>query len=106
MHSQAELVRHVIDALAALGSPTDPSTVSDAVDLYLCKLERDTGRTVDRDAIDASIVAEAIETATAWLLAIGEPTMPPTSTEALAPGEAGHWSVVAEIRSDAVGEGW
>lgn len=73
MHSQAQLEHRANDALAALGAMIDHATVSDAVDLYLCKLERDTGKAVDRDAITTTVAAQAIETATAWLLAISEP---------------------------------
>lgn len=82
MYSQARLVRRAIDALAELNAPTASDTVSDAVDLYLCKLERDTRQAVDRDAISASIAAEAIKTATAWLLALDEPTTPPQTIPA------------------------
>lgn len=42
----------------------DPRTVSDAVDLYLCKHERETGQPVDRDDIGANVVPEAIKTTT------------------------------------------
>lgn len=82
MYVQSDLERHVVVALAALGNDTDPGTVSDAVDLFLCKHERDIRQPVDRDAIGATVAAEAIEAATSWLLALDEPTTPPTSTEA------------------------
>ena len=48
-------------------------TVSDAVDLYLCRRERETGQPVDRDAIGAAVAAEAIEAATSWLLTLDAP---------------------------------
>ena len=73
MHLQAQLECQVSDALAALGATIDPGTVSDAVDLYLCKHERSTGQPVDRDAIGAAVAAEAIEAATSWLLTLDAP---------------------------------
>lgn len=86
MHSQTQLEHRTGDALAALGAMIDHATVSDAVDLYLCKLERDTGQAVDRDAINPAIAAEAIETATAWLLDISEP--PQTHCAGVAPARS------------------
>lgn len=73
MHSQAQLEHQASDALAALGATIDPGTVSDAVDLYLCKHERSTRQPVDRDAIGATVAAEAIEVASSWLLTLDAP---------------------------------
>ena len=70
---QAQLECQVSDALAALGATIDPGTVSDAVDLYLCKHERSTGQAVDRDAIGAAVATEVIEAATSWLLTLDAP---------------------------------
>ena len=77
MHSQAQLEHQAHDALAALGATIDPGTVSDAVDLYLCKHERSTGQPVDRDAIGAAVATEAIEAATSWLLTLDAPPQAP-----------------------------
>ena len=77
MPVQAQLECQVSDALAALGATIDPGTVSDAVDLYLCRRERETGQPVDRDAIGAAVAAEAIEAATSWLLTLDAPPQAP-----------------------------
>ena len=73
MPVQAQLECQVSDALAALGATIDPGTVSDAVDLYLCKHEREAGQPVDRDAIGAAVATEVIEAATSWLLTLDAP---------------------------------
>lgn len=55
-------------ALAADGGTAVPAdTVSDAVDIYLARIERDTGATIDRWAIGPQDVARAVEAATACL---------------------------------------
>lgn len=66
--TQAHVEHLTRQALAANGGTAVPAdTVSDAVDIYLARIERDTGTTIDRSAIGPQDVARAVEAATACL---------------------------------------
>lgn len=66
--TQAHVEHLTRQALAADGGTAVPAdTVSDAVDIYLARIERDTGATIDRWAIGPQDVARAVEAATACL---------------------------------------
>ena len=66
--TQAHVEHLTRQALAANGGTAVPAdTVSDAVGIYLARIERDTGATIDRAAIGPQDVARAVEAATACL---------------------------------------
>lgn len=61
-YAQAEAEREVFAALAATGSAPEQETVSDAVDVYLGRAEREQGQPIDRNAIPHEIVFSVLDT--------------------------------------------
>lgn len=62
-----DLTRQVLAAEGCMNIPAD--TISDAVDIYLSRIERLTGDPLDRDAIDPDAAAQAVEDAAACIRA-------------------------------------
>lgn len=59
------LTRHALDAEGCTSISDD--TISDAVDIYLARIERRTGNSLDRDAIAPEVAAQAAEDAAACI---------------------------------------
>lgn len=75
MHTQAQLEQHVASTLQSRGHAPNHETISDALDLALCKHEREQGQPINRDLICPTTAAATIDLAAEWIITTDQPDL-------------------------------